>query len=169
MAVETKEELEKFIDEATAELIGLYDIVEKKRQVIDRARAALKALELGWEVGRTVLYAPNAIGQVPMLFKEIRRSKIEGDDGFYALCVCINPDGSEGSLVAMFPIEASDSVHVFQTIDAYFEQYPPLTPPEEEVERKEPTPSDEELVNASEIIYSNPETEVTNESNQQRG
>lgn len=152
MANETREELEKFIDETTTELIGLYDIVEKKRQVIGRARAALKALELGWEVGRTVLHIPSVVGVVPMLFKEIRRSKVEDDGEFHALCVCINPDGSERGLAILVPIEANDNITVFPNLDAYFEQFPPLTPPEEERTENEDA-LEESPAEASEIIY----------------
>lgn len=162
MAVETKEELEKFIDEATTELIGLYDIAEKKRQVIGRARTALKALELGWEAGRTVLHIPSVVGEVPMLFKEIRRSKVEDDGEFHALCVCINPDGSERGLTILVPIEVNDNVTVFPSLDAYYEQFPPLAAPESE-EKEETSSVNEEALNGIEIVYPE-EKEIANES-----
>lgn len=167
MTIQTKEELETLIDQVTTELIGLYDIAEKKRQVIGRARAALKALELGWVLGQTVLYIPNVVGEAPMLFKEIRRSKVEGDEEFYGLCVSLNPDGSEGSLVAMLPIEVNDDIRVFPNLDAYYEQFPPLAPPENE-EKEENSSVNEEALNAIEIIYPE-EKEFENGTNQQSG
>lgn len=167
MTVQTREELETLIDQVTSELIGLYDIAEKKRQMIGRARAALKALELGWALGRTVLYVPNVVGEAPMLFKEIRRSKVEGDEEFYALCVSLNPDGSEGSLVAMLPIEVNDDIRVFPNLDAYYEQFPPLAPPESE-EKEESSSANEEALNDIEIIYPE-EKEFDDGTNQQSG
>ena len=166
MTVQTREELETLIDQVVTELINLYDIAEKKRQMIGRARAALKALELGWVLGQTVLYMPNVVGEAPMLFKEIQRSKVE-DDEFYALCVCINPDGSERGLAILAPIEVHDNIRVFPNLDAYYEQFPPLTPPESE-EKEESSSANEEALNDIEIVYPE-EKEFDNGTNQQSG
>ena len=166
MTVQTREELETLIDQVVTELINLYDIAEKKRQMIGRARAALKALELGWVLGQTVLYMPNVVGEAPMLFKEIQRSKVE-DDEFYALCVCINPDGSERGLAILAPIEVNDNIRVFPNLDAYYEQFPPLTPPESE-EKEESSSANEEALNDIEIVYPE-EKEFDNGTNQQSG
>lgn len=131
--------------------------------MIGRARAALKALELGWVLGQTVLYMPNVVGEVPMLFKEIQRSKVKDDGEFYALCVCINPDGSEQGLVTLAPIEVNDNMRVFPNLDAYYEQFPPLTSPESE-EKEESSSANEEALNDIEIVYPE-EKEIENGTN----
>ena len=157
---ETKEELEQAIHQYLGELEELSDLADRKRRLLNGARARLKVLGLGWEKGETILYAPNVAGEVPLLFKEIMgRLESNGQYEQYIMSVVLNPDGSNSGLVIPFPIAAAEQIRTFRNLDAYYEQFPPITPPED-VKKEETSSANEEALNAIEIIY--PETN-TNE------
>lgn len=157
---ETKEELEQAIHQYLGELEELSDLADRKRRLLNGARARLKVLTLGWEKGETILYAPNVAGEVPLLFKEIMgRLESNGQYEQYIMSLVLNPDGSNSGLVIPFPIAAAEQIRTFRNLDAYYEQFPPITPPED-VKKEETSSTNEEALNAIEIIY--PETN-TNE------
>lgn len=157
---ETKDELEQAIHQYLGELEELSDLADRKRRLLNGARARLKVLNLGWEKEETVLYAPNVAGEVPLLFKEIMgRLESNGEYEQYIMSLVLNPDGSNSGLVIPFPIAAAEQIRTFRNLDAYYEQFPPITPPED-VKKEETSSANEEALNAIEIIY--PETN-TNE------
>lgn len=157
---ETKEELEQAIHQYLGELEELSDLADRKRRLLNGARARLKVLTLGWEKGETILYAPNVAGEVPLLFKEIMgRLESNGQYEQYIMSVVLNPDGSNSGPVIPFPIAAAEQIRTFRNLDAYYEQFPPITPPED-VKKEETSSANEDALNAIEIIY--PETN-TNE------
>lgn len=150
---ETKEELEQAIHQYLGELEELSDLADRKRRLLNGARARLKVLNLGWEKEETVLYAPNVAGEVPLLFKEIMgRLERNGEYEQYIMSVVLNPDGSNGGLVIPFPIAAAEQIRTFRNLDAYYEQFPPITPPED-VKKEETSSANEDALNAIEIIY----------------
>lgn len=150
---ETKEELEQAIHQYLGELEELSDLADRKRRLLNGARARLKVLTLGWEKGETILYAPNVAGEVPLLFKEIMgRLESNGQYEQYIMSVVLNPDGSNSGLVIPFPIAAAEQIRTFRNLDAYYEQFPPITPPED-VKKEETSSANEDALNAIEIIY----------------
>lgn len=150
---ETKEELEQAIYQYLGELEELSDLADRKRRLLNGARARLKVLGLGWEKEETILYAPNVAGEVPLLFKEIMgRLESNGQYEQYIMSVVLNPDGSNSGLVIPFPIAAAEQIRTFRNLDAYYEQLPPITPPED-VKKEETSSANEEALNAIEIIY----------------
>lgn len=157
---ETREELEQAIHQYLGELEELSDLADRKRRLLNGARARLKVLGLGWEKEETILYAPNVAGEVPLLFKEIMgRLESNGQYEQYIMSLVLNPDGSNSGLVIPFPIAAAEQIHTFRNLDAYYEQFPPITPPEND-KKEETSSANEDVLNAIEIIY--PETN-TNE------
>lgn len=156
---ETREELEQAIHQYLGELEELSDLADRKRRLLNGARARLKVLNLGWEKGETILYAPNVAGEVPLLFKEIMgRLESNGQYEQYIMSVVLNPNGSNSGLVIPFPIAAAEQIRTFRNLDAYYEQFPPITPPEND-KKEETFSANEDALNAIEIIY--PETNTT--------
>lgn len=150
---ETKEELELAIHQYLGELEELSDLADRKRRLLNGARARLKVFTLGWEKGETILYAPNVAGEVPLLFKEIMgRLESNGEYEQYIMSLVLNPDGSNSGLVVPFPIAAAEQIRTFRNLDAYYEQFPPITPPED-VKKEETSSANEDALNAIEIIY----------------
>lgn len=150
---ETREELEQAIHQYLGELEELSDLADRKRRLLNGARARLKVLTLGWEKGETILYAPNIAGEVPLLFKEIMgRLESNGEYEQYIMSLVLNPDGSNSGLVVPFPIAAAEQIRTFRNLDAYYEQFPPITPPED-VKKEETSSANEDALNAIEIIY----------------
>ena len=150
---ETREELEQAIHQYLGELEELSDLADRKRRLLNGARARLKVLTLGWEKGETILYAPNVAGEVPLLFKEIMgRLESNGEYEQYIMSLVLNPDGSNSGLVVPFPIAAAEQIRTFRNLDAYYEQFPPITPPED-VKKEETSSANEDALNAIEIIY----------------
>lgn len=150
---ETREELEQAIHQYLGELEELSDLADRKRRLLNGARARLKVLTLGWEKGETILYAPNVAGEVPLLFKEIMgRLESNGQYEQYIMSVVLNPDGSNSGLAIPFPIAAAETIRTFRNLDAYYEQFPPITPPEDD-RREEASSANEDALNTIEIVY----------------
>lgn len=96
-----------------------------------------------------------------MLFKEIMgRLESNGQYEQYIMSLVLNPDGSNSGLVIPFPIAAAEQIRTFRNLDAYYEQFPPITPPED-VKKEETSSANEDALNAIEIIYPDSNTNET--------